>query len=61
MFQSVVKHTHTEHGNAAINDVTSQKPLQKNSMESFWLAETLKYFYLLFADPTVLDLDKYVL
>ncbi|KAJ5976159.1 CAZyme family GH47 [Penicillium waksmanii] len=61
MFQSVVKHTHTEHGNAAINDITSEKPLHKNSMESFWLAETLKYFYLLFADPTVLDLDKYVL
>lgn len=61
MFQSVVKHTHTEFGNAAINDVTSEKPLHKNSMESFWLAETLKYFYLLFADPTVLDLDKYVL
>ncbi|KAJ5574680.1 hypothetical protein N7450_008579 [Penicillium hetheringtonii] len=61
MFQSIVKYTHTDFGNAAINDVTSPKPLHKNSMESFWLAETLKYFYLLFADPTVVDLDKYVL
>lgn len=61
MFESVVKHTRTEMGHAAINDVTSEKPLQKNSMESFWLAETLKYFYLLFSDPTVVDLDKYVL
>jgi hypothetical protein len=30
-------------------------------MESFWLAETLKYFYLLFVDdPDVIPLDKYV-
>ena len=30
-------------------------------MESFWLAETLKYFYLLFEDdPEVLPLDKWV-
>ncbi|KAJ5082848.1 Glycoside hydrolase family 47 [Penicillium argentinense] len=61
MFEAIVKHTRTDLGNAAINDVTSGKPLQKNSMESFWLAETLKYFYLLFSDPSVVDLDKYVL
>ena len=30
-------------------------------MESFWLAETLKYFYLLFEDPEVVSLDDYVL
>ena len=31
-------------------------------MESFWLAETLKYLYLLFDDssPAVLPLDQYV-
>jgi hypothetical protein len=30
-------------------------------MESFWLAETLKYFYLLFEDdPSVLPLDEWV-
>lgn len=32
-----------------------------NKMESFWLAETLKYFYLLFEDdPNVLPLDQWV-
>lgn len=32
-----------------------------NKMESFWLAETLKYFYLLFEDdPNVLPLDEWV-
>eukprot|EP00878_Enallax_costatus_P028173 GHUV01030392.1.p3 GENE.GHUV01030392.1~~GHUV01030392.1.p3 ORF type:complete len:111 (+),score=26.10 GHUV01030392.1:119-451(+) len=31
-------------------------------MESFWLAETLKYFYLLFEDdPSVVDFDEWVL
>lgn len=29
-------------------------------METFWLAETLKYFYLLFSDESVVPLDKYV-
>lgn len=33
----------------------------KDEMESFWLAETLKYFWLLFEDPEVLSLDEYVL
>lgn len=31
-------------------------------MESFWLAETLKYFYLLFEDdPSVVNFDEWVL
>ena len=29
-------------------------------MQSFFLAETLKYSYLLFADGSKLDLEKYV-
>lgn len=61
MFEAIVKHSRTELAHAAIKDVTLQKPTQKDSMESFWLAETLKYFYLLFSDPSVVDLDKYVL
>ena len=37
-------------------------PPQRNKMESFFLAETLKYLYLLFDDsqPPVLPLDEYV-
>lgn len=61
MFQSIAKHSRTTLANAAIIDVMSSKPAQKDTMESFWLAETLKYFYLLFSDPAVVDLDKYVL
>jgi mannosyl-oligosaccharide alpha-1,2-mannosidase len=30
-------------------------------MESFWLAETLKYLWLLFGDPSDLPLEEWVL
>lgn len=37
-------------------------PPLANKMESFWLAETLKYFYLLFEDdPSVVNFDEWVL
>ncbi|KYK56968.1 glycosyl hydrolase [Drechmeria coniospora] len=31
------------------------------SPQSFWMAETLKYFYLIFSPPDVISLDEYVL
>ncbi|KAK3400511.1 glycosyl hydrolase family 47-domain-containing protein [Sordaria brevicollis] len=40
---------------------TKGGPAFTDSMESFWLAETLKYFYLLFAEPEVISLDEWVL
>ncbi|KAJ4989699.1 glycoside hydrolase family 47 protein [Stagonosporopsis vannaccii] len=32
-----------------------------DSMESFWTAETLKYFYLIFSEPGLISLDEWVL
>ncbi|KAI0552536.1 glycoside hydrolase [Xylaria curta] len=61
MFEAVEKHTRTSYASAALNDVTLSKPEQVDSMESFWLAETLKYFYLMFGDWEEFDLDKWVL
>jgi mannosyl-oligosaccharide alpha-1,2-mannosidase len=61
MFESVIRATATEVGHSAIDDVFADKPGKTDSMESFWLAETLKYFYLLFAEPDVISLDKWVL
>lgn len=29
-------------------------------LQSFWMAETLKYFFLLFSDPSTISLDDYV-
>lgn len=61
MFQAVEKHTRTRTAAAALSDVTMSHPAQEDSMESFWLAETLKYFYLVFSDFDVVSLDKWVL
>ncbi|KAK3940810.1 glycoside hydrolase [Diplogelasinospora grovesii] len=61
MFQAIDKHTHTDIAAASLNDVTFSDPTQVDSMESFWLAETLKYFYLVFADWDTVDLDQWVL
>ncbi|KAI9822329.1 MAG: hypothetical protein M1827_000047 [Pycnora praestabilis] len=61
MFAAIQNYTLTELGNSAISDVTSSSPVALDEMESFWLAETLKYFFLLFSDPEVVSLDDYVL
>lgn len=62
MFEAVIAATQTPIGHSAVNDVTNpENPLQLDNMESFWLAETLKYFYLLFETPDVISLDEWVL
>src|SRR5205823_6089754 len=45
-------------GYAALQDVVTKE--KRDEMESFVLAETFKYFYLLFASPDTLDFDKVV-
>ena len=48
-------------GYVTIGSVDEVPPSLGEKMESFWLAETLKYFYLLFEDdPDVIPLDQYV-
>ncbi|CAI6338501.1 unnamed protein product [Periconia digitata] len=61
MFEAVNAATTAQYGNSAIDDVTKKTPLLKDEMESFWLAETLKYFYLLFTDESEISLDEWVL
>lgn len=61
MFLAIDRHTTTEFGNSAIDDVTKVAPVIQDEMESFWLAETLKYFYLLFSEEDVISLDDWVL
>ncbi|KAI8939502.1 hypothetical protein NX059_003273 [Plenodomus lindquistii] len=61
MFQAINTHTATEYGNSAVDDVTKLHPTINDEMESFWLAETLKYFYLLFEEEGVVSLDEWVL
>jgi mannosyl-oligosaccharide alpha-1,2-mannosidase len=61
MFNAINKYTKTSISFAAIADVTAEDPGQIDSSESFWMAETLKYFYLIFSEPELLSLDDYVL
>lgn len=65
MFNNIVKYCKTPDGEfASIRDITvkgSRPDNFKDSLESFWFSETLKYFYLLFDDISVLSLDEYVL
>ena len=61
MFQATMAATDTDLANTAVSDVTVSKPPMDNAMESFWIAETLKYYYMLFAGPDVISLDEWVL
>lgn len=56
-FDSLVKYCRTEVGYAALSNVETKK--QRDEMDSYFLAETLKYLYLLFAVDTI-DLKQYV-
>ena len=61
MFEAIIKHTTTKIANAGIQNVMDKNSLKEDSMESFWLAETLKYFYLLYSEPELVSLDEFVL
>ena len=66
MFNIIQNATEAEFGNAGITDVTatakdgSPKFTKQDRQESFWLAETLKYFYLIFSEPELISLDDWV-
>ena len=57
-FSGLVKYCRTDDAYAALVDVRSKQ--KKDSMESFFFAETLKYLYLLFAPETTLDFDSVI-
>lgn len=61
MFLSVEKASKTDIAYSALGDVRDTHPQHLDTMESFWTAETLKYYYLTFADPGLISLDDYVL
>jgi mannosyl-oligosaccharide alpha-1,2-mannosidase len=65
MFQAIERQTKTKFGNAALKNVLADdrdgpRERHMDSMESFWMGETLKYFYLIFSEPELLSLDKWV-
>jgi hypothetical protein len=54
-FDSIIKYCKVDEGYASLKSVMSKEKI--DSMESFYLAETLKYLYLIFAPEEVLDLQ----
>ena len=76
MFEAVRRASRAKYGHASVKNtlIDATAPLsegesdvqkrkegnQMDKMESFWLSETLKYFFLLFADPRVVSLDEWV-
>ncbi|PKY30756.1 glycoside hydrolase [Rhizophagus irregularis] len=61
IWKAIEKWCKTESAYSGLYNVASNKEIvQNNNMESFFLAETLKYLYLLFSTPDVISLDDYV-
>lgn len=60
IFQSIEKHAKLKFGYGAVKDVTDLPAKKDNKMESFFLAETLKYHFLLQAPDDVIPLDEFV-
>ncbi len=57
-FNNIVKYCKTNSGFAELKSVITKQ--KRDAMESFFLAETLKYLYLLFAPAKVLDFNKVI-
>ena len=55
---SLVRYCRVDTGYAALANVVSKE--KKDEMDSFLLAETFKYLYLLFAPPETVDLKTTV-
>uniref|UniRef100_A0A0C9RPH0 alpha-1,2-Mannosidase n=1 Tax=Wollemia nobilis TaxID=56998 RepID=A0A0C9RPH0_9CONI len=58
IFQAFEKQSRTDSGYVGLRDVNSGE--KDDMMQSFFLAETLKYLYLLFSPPSVIPLDQWV-
>lgn len=55
LLRFISEHTRVACGFAAVNDIRTGK--NEDRMDSFVLSETLKYLYLIFAEPSEIDLD----
>ncbi|KAJ5084371.1 CAZyme family GH47 [Penicillium alfredii] len=75
MFKSFIKHTavleqvtslstsgktYRIKGFTSLGNANAVPPDKRDNMESFWMAETLKYFYLLFSDRDFISLEEHV-
>ena len=60
IFKSIEENCRVESGYSGVPDVRIRPPAHDDTQQSFFLAETLKYLYLLFSPTDVIPLDEYV-
>ena len=59
IFDDIIKYCQTDYGYARVKNVATKE--KNDIMDSFFLAETLKYLYLLFAPREKFSLKEHVL
>ena len=59
--QAIENHCRVANGYSGIKDVYASTVTHDDVQQSFFLAETLKYLYLLFSDEEFFSLDDWVL
>uniref|UniRef100_A0A336KNG8 alpha-1,2-Mannosidase n=1 Tax=Culicoides sonorensis TaxID=179676 RepID=A0A336KNG8_CULSO len=57
---SIEKYCRTPNGYSGVQNVFNDDPVYDDIQQSFFLAETLKYLYLLFSEDNILPLNKWV-
>ncbi|CAG9557933.1 unnamed protein product [Danaus chrysippus] len=60
MLQALEKHCRVEGGYTGLLNVYHASPQGDDVQQSFFLAETLKYLYLLFSEDSLLPLNEWV-
>jgi mannosyl-oligosaccharide alpha-1,2-mannosidase len=60
LFESMEAHCRVQFGYSGIRDVTAVPVIHDDFQQSFFLAETLKYLYLLFSPTNVIPLNEFV-
>lgn len=58
--QALEHYCRTPNGYSGVKNVYLEEPIKDDVQQSFFLAETLKYLYLLFSDDSLLPLDEWV-
>ncbi|XP_078255724.1 mannosyl-oligosaccharide 1,2-alpha-mannosidase IA [Rhinoraja longicauda] len=58
--QALEKNCRVAAGYSGIRDVYSNQPTHDDVQQSFFLAETLKYLYLMFSEDDLLSLDRWI-
>jgi len=60
IYSSIERSAKNKEGYSSMDKVNSARPKRRDSMESFFLAETIKYLYLIHGPDDVLPLTRYV-